>query len=579
VNTWRRVAWGGLTALHLALAGFPASAQVTFFADNDARRAIKALQEKLIELEPALNAAIGSAQQDSLARSKEVDLQARQRLEASESRIREAIDRLTVTLNQRIDGTNATLRDELSRQTTELRAVQGVLKDNQVVLQGDMKDHVRRQDEFSNAAVVRLQDLAKDIAALKAGRVEVSRAIDQLREDVQKWLAPMQASLDQLTRDLTIVQRALRDQAALVADIQRKSEDAHRKWDERAKDLEDAQRLGQAQLQQALAERDARHAKLAELVEQKAQQAEERMRRAVEDAARRAEGLELALRQAQERAEKAGAQLAQADSKLAEAERRLAEADRRLAEADKRLDALDKSAADAEQRLGDVDQRLGDADKRLVEAEGRAAEGQKQWAQTDARVAELDARRVQADERALRMEARWRLVDEQARQRGTEVDLSPLGQRVGQIEDRLRKLEPLKVSLDGEEFAAQAEEKRAYDEAIGMMAKGDFTRAGELFSQFLRRYAASGYLGWVRFWYGQALMGQRDYRGAIACFRALITESPNHPKAPEAMLALASSQVELKDRAGARKSLEDLLRLYPDSDASKLGRQRLVSMK
>jgi TolA-binding protein len=45
------------------------------------------------------------------------------------------------------------------------------------------------------------------------------------------------------------------------------------------------------------------------------------------------------------------------------------------------------------------------------------------------------------------------------------------------------------------------------------------------------------------------------------------------------MLALASSQVELKDRASARKSLEELLRLYPDSDASKLGRQRLVSMK
>jgi TolA-binding protein len=45
------------------------------------------------------------------------------------------------------------------------------------------------------------------------------------------------------------------------------------------------------------------------------------------------------------------------------------------------------------------------------------------------------------------------------------------------------------------------------------------------------------------------------------------------------MLALASSQVALKDRASARKSLEELLRLYPDSDASKLGRQRLVSMK
>jgi tol-pal system protein YbgF len=171
------------------------------------------------------------------------------------------------------------------------------------------------------------------------------------------------------------------------------------------------------------------------------------------------------------------------------------------------------------------------------------------------------------------------VVDEQARQRGMDADLSPLGQRVGQIEDRLRKLEPMKVSLDGEEFSSQPEEKRSYDEAIGLMAKGDFIRAGELFSQFLRRHPSSGYTGWVRFWWGQALMGQREYRAAIASFRALVNELPNHPKAPEAMLALASSQVELKDRASARKSLEELLRLYPDSDASKLGRQRLVSMK
>jgi TolA-binding protein len=45
------------------------------------------------------------------------------------------------------------------------------------------------------------------------------------------------------------------------------------------------------------------------------------------------------------------------------------------------------------------------------------------------------------------------------------------------------------------------------------------------------------------------------------------------------MLAMAASQLENKDRPAARKTLEDLLRLYPDSDASKLGRQRLVTMR
>lgn len=665
MKSWRQAAWGGLTALHLGLASVSATAQVTLFADNEARRAIKTLHEKLLELElgtreritaidAALKASIGSAQQESQARSDAVALDARKRLEASEVLVREAIDRLATALNQRIDGTNASFRDELSRQTTELRAFQGVQKENQLVLQGDMKDQAlkqdefnrgfaarvqeldretgalkgnqeilrgdfkdqtRRQEEFSAAAVVRLQDLNNEIAALKAGRVEVSRTIDQLREDAQKWLAPMQTSLDQLARDLTIAQRALRDQATLVADIQRKAEDVQRKVDERIKDIEEAQRQSQAQWQQALAERDTRHEqKLADAVrdsEQKAQQAEGRLRQAVEELGRRADErsarLEQTLRQAQERADRADALIAQADVKLAEADRRLAESDRRFAEADKRLAAIEKSLADA-------DQRLSDADKRLGEAEGRVTEAEKQLSQTDVRLGDIDAQRAQADERAreaaerlgridealrrgddrqtqgearvarideraLRMEARWRLVDEQARQRGMDADLSPLGQRVGQIDDRLRKLEPLKVLLDGEELSVQPEEKRAYDEAIGLMAKGDFNRAGELLSQFLRRHPNSAYLGWVRFWYGQALMGRRDHRSSITSFQTLVKDSPNHPKAPEAMLALAASQLELKDRASARKTLEDLLRLYPDSDASKLGRQRLVSMK
>lgn len=676
MKTWRRVALGGLTVFQLGLASVPATAQVTILPDNEARRAIRALQDKLLELElgtrdritavdAALKASIGSVQQESKARSDAlaleskarsdaVALQALKRLEASELVVREAIDRLAAVLNQRIDGVNASGRDELNRQSSELRALHGVLKDNQVVLQGDMKgqalkqdefnrevaarlqqfdketgvlkanqevlqadikDQVRKHDAFAAAAAGRLQDLDIEIGALKTGRVEVSRAIDQLREDAQKWLAPLQTSLDQLTRDLTIAQRALRDQATSIADIQRKADEAQRKVDERIKDLDEAQREGLALWQRTLAERDARHEqKLADAArdsELKSQQSEERLRRAAEELARRFDErsarLEQALRQAQERADKADALIAQADARLAEADRRLAEAERRSAEADRRLAAIDKN-------LSSVDERLTDNDKRLGEAEGRVTEAEKQLTQTDARLGDNDAKRAQADERArevaerlgridealrrsddrqaqgesrvsrideraLRMETRWRVVDEQARQRGMEADLSPLGQRVGQIEDRLRKLEPLKVLLDGEELSVQPEEKRSYDDAIDLMVKGDYVRAGELFSQFLRRHPSSGYTGWVRFWRGQALMGQREYRSAISSFRNLVNELPNHPKAPEAMLGMATSQAELKDRAGARKTLEDLLRLYPDSDASKLGRQRLVSMK
>jgi uncharacterized phage infection (PIP) family protein YhgE len=161
-----------------------------------------------------------------------VALEALKRLEASELAVRQAIDRLAAVLNQRIDGTNAASRGELNRQTSELRALHGVLKDNQVDLQDAMTGQALKQDEFNLQVVGRLQNLDSEIVALKMGRAEVSRAVGQLREDAQKWLAPMQTSLDQLTRDLAIAQRALRDQVTLIADIQRKADEAQRKTEE-----------------------------------------------------------------------------------------------------------------------------------------------------------------------------------------------------------------------------------------------------------------------------------------------------------------------------------------------------------
>ena len=45
------------------------------------------------------------------------------------------------------------------------------------------------------------------------------------------------------------------------------------------------------------------------------------------------------------------------------------------------------------------------------------------------------------------------------------------------MDDRLRKLEPQKVTLDGREFMADPEERRQYDEAFALLRAGDFDEA------------------------------------------------------------------------------------------------------
>ncbi len=147
------------------------------------------------------------------------------------------------------------------------------------------------------------------------------------------------------------------------------------------------------------------------------------------------------------------------------------------------------------------------------------------------------------------------------------------------LDDRLRKLEPVKVAVDGKDHLVDQDEKKAYDEAITSIRAGDFDKAVLLLGNFQRRYAGSPLGDSARFWLGNAQYGKRDYKEAINAFRTFVTAAPEHPRAPEALLALANSQAETKDPRGARKTLEDLIKAYPQSEAAQAGRERLPTIK
>ena len=174
--------------------------------------------------------------------------------------------------------------------------------------------------------------------------------------------------------------------------------------------------------------------------------------------------------------------------------------------------------------------------------------------------------------------ARLRGADEQAQR-----DLADLQKRqrdLGQsVDERVRRLEPVRVSLDGREFNAAPDERKAYDDAVALMRGGEFDKAAQALAAFQRRYPGSGYADSARFWLGNAQYARRDHKEAIATFRAFVAESPDHPRAPEALLALANSQAETKDTKGARKTLEDLIKAYPKSEAAQAGKERLASLK
>ena len=77
------------------------------------------------------------------------------------------------------------------------------------------------------------------------------------------------------------------------------------------------------------------------------------------------------------------------------------------------------------------------------------------------------------------------------------------------------------------------------------------------------------------YWQGNAQFAQRDYRGAMATQRQLLSTYPDSQKVPDALLNIASCQVELGDNASSRRTLQDIVARFPTSEAAGKARQRL----
>jgi len=147
------------------------------------------------------------------------------------------------------------------------------------------------------------------------------------------------------------------------------------------------------------------------------------------------------------------------------------------------------------------------------------------------------------------------------------------------VDERLRKVEPSKVSVDGKEFIADPVEARDFEAALAIFRRGEFPAAQTAFAEFIKRYPQSGFRSTALFWLGNAQYANRDYRGAIANFRALLAQAPDHPRAAEAVLSIANCQIELKDNAGARRTLDELIKAYPQSEAAVAAKERLARFK
>ena len=172
---------------------------------------------------------------------------------------------------------------------------------------------------------------------------------------------------------------------------------------------------------------------------------------------------------------------------------------------------------------------------------------------------------------------------ETARLRGEKEELTQELRRAEElskgVDDRLKKFEPATVKVDGVEFVADPAETKAYEDALAIFRKGDFGPASTAFNDFIKRNPKSGYVVPSLFWLGNAQYANRSYANAISNFNTLLSKAPNHMRAAESMLSVANCQLELKDIKAAKKTLGDVVKNYPHTEAAAAANERLAKLK
>ena len=137
-----------------------------------------------------------------------------------------------------------------------------------------------------------------------------------------------------------------------------------------------------------------------------------------------------------------------------------------------------------------------------------------------------------------------------------------------ELNDRLQKIEPQDIEVEGVKGSSQPGEKEAYDLALKDFQNGDLAKANKSLSDFMNKYPSSPYWPLAKYWLANTQYAQKDYKAGIASAQSLIKRYPEHPRVPEAYNTSANCQNESGQKSDARKTLESVSKNYRNTTAA-----------
>ena len=119
------------------------------------------------------------------------------------------------------------------------------------------------------------------------------------------------------------------------------------------------------------------------------------------------------------------------------------------------------------------------------------------------------------------------------------------------------------------------QEQAAYEKAFSFLKQSHYDHAIEAFQEYLTKYPEGELADNAQYWLAEAFYVSQRYQTAVVEYQKLLSGYPASLKYPDALLKIGYSQYELGDQQQARKTLEQVMRKFPDSTVARLAAKRL----
>lgn len=143
----------------------------------------------------------------------------------------------------------------------------------------------------------------------------------------------------------------------------------------------------------------------------------------------------------------------------------------------------------------------------------------------------------------------------------------------------LQGMEPQPADSVAAGALTPAQAKAIYDDAYLDLNRGNYSLAMVGFQDYLKKSGDSELADNAQYWIGECYYAQRDFHKAIEEFSRVEQTYPKGDKVPASLLKIAYSNLQIEDRAAARRVLRDLVARFPNTEEAAQGRAKLQMLE